>query len=173
MIEKFLFGLALCAGISGCTTAREATQQTAVRWVGSSSDQFFAIHGAPYSSFERDDGGKIYRWRGGETSIRRSLDSSVGTQPGNGFGKSYSRSSKKVSRPDANTTRTRTRSSSASFNINVAGILNAQKPAYRDERLYCELSISTDTNGVITSLQRLADTGGAFSLSRCDEVLSR
>lgn len=169
---KFLFGIALSAAAAGCTTAEQATQKAAVKWVGRSSDQFFAFYGAPYSIFNRDDGGKLYKWRGGEKTIRRPLNKPSLQQPNNGFGQTSSRSTTTVTQPDANTTITRTRSRSSSFNVNVDEIFNAPKPAYQEILVYCELSISTDAGGVITSMQPLSDSGGTFSLSRCDEVLN-
>ncbi|MEM0900465.1 MAG: hypothetical protein AAGI92_11015 [Pseudomonadota bacterium] len=188
-----LVALALSAtGLAACTTAEEATQQAASRWVGQPSDAFFARYGAPRTEFYTNNGGVLYRWRGGETTITRSNNqnsyefdddpfgnkkkSQLSTE--NGFGRTTSRTTTSVQRPNANTTITRTRTTSTSANVNVGGLVNAvfsgdPKPTQRTINVFCELQIATDENGTITGLTKIQDTGGTFGLSRCDEVLNK
>jgi len=165
----------LAIAVAGCTTAQEATQKASATWVGQSSDTFFARYGAPYSQFETQDGGKLYKWRGGQTSIRRKINNNAAKPNQNSlYSTSSQRSSTTVSQTSPNTSVTKTRSSGSSVDIDVGALLGApSQPTHRTIAVFCEMQINTSADGTIRSLSTIRDTGGTASLSRCDEVLNR
>ena len=185
--------LALVALLAtGCTTTEEALQLASQKWVGQSSDTFFARHGVPKSQFTRQDGGVLYTWRGGEAEVRRALakkpenfgqpkpfNNSAVADQGSTFNRTVSSSSTTVRKPNANTTVTKTRSSSSSVNVDLDRLLEpspspaSQQKNYRIDKVYCELQINTDGSGTIIAIRKVRDTSGISSLSRCDEVLNR
>jgi hypothetical protein len=66
-MRKRLIAIALLSAVAGCTTTEQANQALKSRFIGQSSDSFFSQYGAPLSSFPLNNGGTVYRWRGGET----------------------------------------------------------------------------------------------------------
>lgn len=54
--------------LSACTTTEDANNAMKSRFIGQSSDVFFSQYGMPLSSFPLNDGGTLYRWRGGQTT---------------------------------------------------------------------------------------------------------
>ena len=178
MLKRSLFFIgASLVILSGCTTTNEAHQKISSKWIGQSSDEFFAFHGAPLTSFAQNNGGILYGWKGGEYTYTRPAKYETITQPStnNGIGKTQTKSSTTVSQPDANTTVTKTQSSSSSFNINspTSSEQRLVTPA-KTVSLVCELQIGADTAGTIRSISVINDTEGrGLSLSRCDEILNK
>ncbi|MEN0040515.1 MAG: hypothetical protein AAF764_04175 [Pseudomonadota bacterium] len=179
MKSRALSVIFLTLAVAGCTTTEEATQKASATWVGQSSDAFFSRHGAPYSQFAKQDGGILYKWRGGQTSIRRKINrpaNATAPKPPESsvFSRSSQRSSTTISQTSPNTVVTKSRSSGSSVNIDVGGLLGAPtQPTHRTIQVFCEMQIDTAPDGTIRNLTTIRDTGGTFSLSRCDEVLNQ
>jgi hypothetical protein len=55
--------------IAGCQTTADAQNSISSSYVGTPADDFFARHGAPFSTYQRQDGGRMYSWRGGERTV--------------------------------------------------------------------------------------------------------
>lgn len=163
--------LALVApALAACTTTEEANQALKSRFVGQPSDAFFTQYGAPLSEFSLNNSGKVYRWRGGETT--RTLPAEYTTIGASDpmAGKTTTKTTTTVSQPNSSTTVTETRTTSSGVTFGGGPQQVMVKPP-RVEALFCEAQISTDANGIITSVEATRDTDGqGFSLSRCAEV---
>lgn len=163
----------LAPGLAACTTTEEANKAIKSRFIGQSSDVFFSQYGAPLSEFQLNNGGTVYRWRGGETS--RTLPAEYRTlAPASDpmAGKTTSKTTTTVSQPNSSTTVTETRTTSSS--VSFGGAAGPQqvlvRPA-RVEHLFCEAQVTVDADGIITNVEATRDTDGeGFSLSRCAEV---
>lgn len=151
--------------LAGCVTSEQAQQEISARFVGQSSDAFFRTNGAPYSSYPLSDGGVLYRWRGGETSIHVPAQYQTITPPNTGT--TNTKTTTQVSHPNANTTVTETQTTS--FSVGTPSQVMVS-PA-RTIPVYCDAQIAVGPDGRITGVQILQDTTGAgLALSRCAEI---
>lgn len=167
-LSRALIVPALLFSLAACVTTEQAQQAVSARFIGQSSDAFFRTNGAPYSSYPLTDGGTLYRWRGGETSIHVPAQyQTIGTPPA--AGTTNTRTTTQVSRPDANTTVTETQTTSSSFSVGAPSQVMVT-PA-RTIQVFCDAQIAVNAEGTITSVQILQDTVGAgLSFSRCAEI---
>jgi hypothetical protein len=55
--------------VASCSTTQQAGVALQSAWIGRNADDFFKAYGPPASEFVLGDGGKIYEWIGGRTSI--------------------------------------------------------------------------------------------------------
>lgn len=149
--------LAAVLALGGCTTTEEANVAMRADWIGRSSDDFFSAYGPPNQRYDRQDGGTIYSWRGGETE--RFVPAQFTTV---GEGRKR-KSTVVVTDADGNSvTETRTRSEEPER------IMTAPP---RSESLYCEAQITADEDGIIRSIGATGDTDGeGLSFSRCGEL---
>jgi hypothetical protein len=117
----------------------------------------------------------------GNSAFNNNAFGSKPATPANGAGWSRQvvQTQTKVENPQPGVTRTttttKTRGASIGWNPPAAATPTNQgqllSPA-RTERLFCELQLTADPQGVIQSVRIAQDTSGAgFSLSRCAEVL--
>lgn len=163
-------GLLLAAALlAGCTTTEEANQAIKSRWIGQSSDSFFARYGPPMRQFPLNNGGTIYSWRGGETTqVVPAEYRSVSTTPTPVATNTSTTTVVNNSAP--NTTVTETRTTSTSIGIAAQPTQVMVRPE-RVETLFCEAQLTVDAAGLITNIEASRDTTGAgLSLSRCAEV---
>lgn len=167
------FGKALiAAGISlaaaGCATTQQAQGAIESRFIGQSSDAFFARYGMPLSSYPLNTS-TLYRWRGGETSVHVPAEYRKADPAAAGVGAGKTRSTTQVSNPNPNTTITETTTTSFS----IGGLLSPPallSPA-RTLPIFCEAQVTVDAKGVIVGMRIMQDTRGfGLSLSRCAEV---
>ncbi|SJZ94081.1 hypothetical protein [Consotaella salsifontis] len=149
--------IAMAVGVGGCTTTEEANQAIQSRWIGQSSDSFFAQYGPPVSQFSLNNGGIIYTWQGGDT--QRTIPAQYRTM---------TKEEKKAQAKYGPRT---------VINIGGGAGYNSAPPGQvlvspeRTEQLGCEAQITTDAKGIITNVKATRDTDGAgFSFSRCAEV---
>lgn len=199
MTRPFLVLAAVVTSLlaASCTTTSETASKLSSSWVGKPADAFFSAYGPPRSSFPLQNGGAIYTWRGGETTIRSQLPTqrpkpfkpfasdpfkpTPPTAPSTGWGTQKSRTEvKEHTRSDGTFVReTKTTSSGVSIDAsNVMGGMFGAKPAapqpqYSERHLSCELQITADPAGTITAMSVSKDTQGEFvSLSRCGDLFS-
>lgn len=164
-IVAAVFGLAV---LVGCTTTEDANKAIQSQWIGRPSDQFFSQYGMPLSSFTLDNGGTIYRWRGGVTTQNipaqyRTVDDGADKDEG------YEETTTTVTEPDYGTTVTETTTTRVSLGRNRPRQVLVS-PA-RTETLFCEAQITVDQAGIVQNIQATNDTTGeGLSLSRCAEV---
>ena len=166
-------GLLAMFVLAGCTTTEEANNAMKSRFIGQSSDVFFSQYGAPLSSFALNNGGTVYRWRGGETTRTIPAEyKTVSNTPANPVLGQTTKTTTTVTQPNAGTTVTETRTTSSGISIGAApAVQQVLVTPARTERLFCEAQITTDTAGIIVNVEATGDTTGAgFSLSRCAEV---
>lgn len=162
----------------GCgATTHQAEKSMQASFIGKPSDAFFAKYGAPMSAFKLNDGGTLYRWRGGESTVNipAQYRTIAPVAPAMGTETGRSTTTTSVSQPNANTTVSRSTTRSFSVGMGV-GVPLAQQilvsPA-RTEQLFCEAEITVNAQGLITHVHALQDTHGeAFSQSRCAEVFN-
>ncbi|MCQ0990196.1 hypothetical protein [Jiella marina] len=181
---KALLAAVAVAGLSlaGCATTSDAVSTMNTRWVGQSSDAFFSAYGPPMRQFPRADGGSIYTWIGGQTTVRRNLtppprpqQNQFDTSP---FGRKYEKSTTRESVEADGTVVRRTTSSSASVNFDPSQLLGAlggaqPQPTYEEKRLYCEVQLTAAPDGTITNFVISRDTEAeGFGLSRCAEIFA-
>ncbi len=160
------------AVLAGCVTTEQAQKAMDSRFIGQTSDAFFAQYGAPQSSFGLNNGGTTYRWKGGETVINIPAQYKKVEPSSPGVGTSNTKTTTNVSRPDANTTVTETSSTTFSMNVSAPAQQVLVSPA-RTVQVFCEAQISVDSKGIITNIQVTQDTQGAgLSISRCAEVFN-
>lgn len=130
--------------VAGCKTTHEAAKAVSQDWVGRSADSFFTTYGPPESSYDLDEGGRIYRWRGGDATSY---------QPG-GFQTQRSVAPSFAGAPPRVVTTT------------------TYRPPVRHD-YYCVAQITADAQGVISSIRISQDTDGrGLSMSRCAELFS-
>ncbi|PSJ58284.1 hypothetical protein C7I85_20750 [Mesorhizobium soli] len=160
----------LAPALAACTTTEEANKAIKSRFIGQPSDVFFSQYGAPLSEFPLNNGGKVYRWRGGETMRTLPAEyTTIGTADPMA-GKSTTKTTTTVMQPNSSTTVTETRTTTSGVTFGGMPQQVMVKPA-RVEALFCEAQISADAGGIITNIEATRDTDGeGFSLSRCAEV---
>ena len=171
-MRKELMAFVLFSAVAGCTTTEEANQAMKSRFIGQPSDSFFSQYGAPQTAFPLNNGGTVYRWRGGETVRSYPAEyKTVETKQAPLASQTQTTTKTTLSQPAANTTLTRT--TTTSYGVGAAQPSSQQvmvRPA-RNETLFCEAQITTDSAGLIVNIEATRDTDGAgFSLSRCAEV---
>ena len=166
VFAKVMVLSAALIALAGCVTSEQAQQAISARFVGQNSDAFFRTNGAPYSSYPLSDGGTLYRWRGGETSINVPAQYQT-VNPPPGAGTTNTKTTTQVSHPNANTTVTETQTTSFSVGTSSQVMVS---PA-RTIPVFCDAQIAVDAAGTITGVQILQDTVGAgLSFSRCAEI---
>lgn len=150
MIRKSMMGAMLTVvALAGCQTSQEAARNMQNRWIGMPADSFFVENGPPVSTFQRDNGGEIYTWRGGEkTSVTPAqFRSTVQPAKPSIHDRGYT-----APRPTVVTT-------------------------YQPERRYdyvCEAQIVADAQGIIEAVRISRDTDGVgLSFSRCAELFAQ
>ncbi len=67
--KMWALALPVLAIVAGCQTSADALNTVSASWVGKPADDFFLRYGPPQSQYQRQDGGRIYSWRGGEASV--------------------------------------------------------------------------------------------------------
>ncbi len=67
-----------CLALEACATAKQTERTLPMSWEGQPVDAFFARYGPPVSQYVMADGGKLFTWIGGETTIRLRGASSSG-----------------------------------------------------------------------------------------------
>ncbi|NDW05453.1 hypothetical protein GTK09_13565 [Jiella sp. 40Bstr34] len=157
MKKSMVMGVVALGLLAGCTTTEEANQAIQGRWIGQSSDAFFAQYGPPVSAFDLNNGGTVYTWQGGETERTVSAQYRDMTKQEREFEEK--------------------RRGSTIINIGGNMGMDATPPGKvllspsRTEQLGCEAQISTNSAGIITTIRTSRDTDGeGFSFSRCAEV---
>lgn len=164
--------LAAAVLIASCGTAQHQARRDEVhaaireRFMGTPSDAFFLSYGAPVSSFTLNSGGKIHRWRGGESSIVIPAQQESGETR---LGVVTSQERKTTSGSGSvqrSTTVTDTRSRSV--------VLGGPETVTYGEvtiRQFCELQLTVDAQGVIVQVGAFRDSkGNGTNPSRCAEV---
>jgi hypothetical protein len=161
----------VCVG--ACVTTQDVSKSLATRYVGQSSDAFFAQYGPPINSMRLNDGSTVYNWHGGDSMIMVPAEYKKVDTPGSPPTASNSTTRTSVSHPDDNTTVTNSSTTSWSVGGSPAGSQQVLvRPAYQ-KQLYCEARITADPKGNIVSVEATQDTQGAgFSVSRCAEVFN-
>jgi len=162
----------LAPALAACTTTEEANKAIKSRFIGQPSDVFFSSYGAPISEFDLNNGGKVYRWRGGETS--RTIPAeymTVGNPSDPMAGKTNTKTTTTISQPNSSTTVTESRTTSSSVSFGGFGPQQVMVRPARVEHLFCEAQITVEAGGTITNVEATRDTDGqGLSLSRCAEV---
>lgn len=157
MHVRVLLALTAALTLGACTTTEEANVAMRTDWIGRSSDDFFSAYGPPYQSYNRQDGGTIYSWRGGETE--RYVPAQFST-----LGQGRERKSTVVVTDSSGRSVVETRTSTEE----PERIMTAPP---RSESLYCEAQITADEDGIIRSIGATGDTDGeGLSFSRCGEL---
>jgi len=163
-----LIAAGISLAVAGCATTQQAQNAIESRFIGQSSDAFFARYGMPLSSYPLNNS-TLYRWRGGETSVHVPAEYRKTDPAAAGVGAGKTRSTTQVSNPNPNTTITETTTTSFS----IGGLLSPQallSPA-RTVPIFCEAQVTVDAKGVIVGMRIMQDTRGfGLSLSRCAEV---
>jgi hypothetical protein len=161
--------LACLLVLSGCATTQDAEKHMGAKYIGKSSDAFFSHNGPPLSYFDMNDGGRLYTWRGGETTIvvaaeTKTIAATPGTQA------TTEKTTTTQSQPDPNTTVTKTTTTSFSVGSPAASTTVVTKPA-QHVPIYCEVQITTDDKGIITDIKATGDTQSLGLVgSRCAEI---
>lgn len=162
------FVVAAVLALGACVTTQQAEKAVSDRYAGQPSDAFFARYGAPYSSFPLNDGGTVYRWRGGQTTVAPLPQSQPIAAPVAGAGTSSSHTSTTTSHPSPGTTVTN--SSTTTFSAGVVAPQQLLVPA-PPVQVFCEADITVDATGRIRSIHTTQDTRGVgLSMSRCAEL---
>ncbi|BDA85763.1 hypothetical protein Sa4125_33050 [Aureimonas sp. SA4125] len=157
MHTRFPVALAAVLMVTGCTTTEEANVAMRTDWIGRSSDDFFSAYGPPYQSYDRQDGGTIYSWRGGET--RRFVPAQFAT-----VGEGRERKTTRVVTDSSGRSVVETRS-------RTEEPLRVMTAPPRSEELFCEAQITADKDGIIRFIGATGDTDGeGLSFSRCGEL---
>jgi len=154
---RSLLVLAMAVALVGCTTTEDANNAIQSRWIGRTTDDFFAQYGPPVRAYPMNSGGTIYTWHGGDK--RRDIAPVY---------RDMTDAEKEAAKKNPYTY----------ININTNGSSYGSVPPGkvlvtpgRVEDLSCETQITADASGVITSIRATRDTDGdGFSLSRCAEV---
>src|SRR5690606_30522887 len=66
MSMRSLLALAMAVALVGCTTTEDANNAIQSRWIGRTTDDFFAQYGPPVRAYPMNSGGTIYTWHGGD-----------------------------------------------------------------------------------------------------------
>lgn len=161
----------LAPALAACTTTEEANKAIKSRFIGQPSDVFFSQYGAPISEFSLNSGGKIYRWRGGDTTRTLPAEyTTIGAPNDPMAGHTTTKTTTTVLQPNSSTTVTETRTTSSGMTFGAMPQQVMVKPP-RVEHLFCEAQITVDGGGIITNVEATRDTDGeGLSLSRCAEV---
>ncbi len=169
MFTRLGFLAVLTTVLVACATSQKAETAVNARFVGQPVDSFFARYGAPRSSYALNNGGSVYRWRGGETSKAPLDDGSRNAKPLAAGGGSSSSTSSHTSSPQPGTTVTESSTTTVSGGFSIPqSLLVPPKPPIP---IFCEADISADAKGIITGFHVSQDTEGVgFSISRCAEV---
>jgi hypothetical protein len=155
--------------LSRCATTQDAEKAMGSKYIGQSSDVFFSHNGPPRSYFELNNGGRVYTWRGGETTIHVAAETkTIAATPGTQS--TTEKTTTKESKPDPNTTVTQTTSTSFSVGTPATSTTVVTKPAQKVP-IYCEAQITTDEKGIITDIRATGDTQSVGLVgSRCAEI---
>lgn len=155
--------------LAACVTTQQAEKAMDSKYVGQPSDKFFAENGPPRTSFKLDNGGTVYTWRGGETTITVPAETkTVEATPG--ASTTTEKSTTRESHPDDNTTVTETTSTSFSVGTPGTSTTTVTKPEQKIP-VYCEAQITANAKGVITSIKATGDTRSVGLVgSRCAEI---
>jgi hypothetical protein len=164
----------VCAAalLAACGTTKEAEKSMAAQYLGKPVDSFFARHGAPQSSYKLSDGGTVYDWVGGRTTIDvapvyRTITPVAAPAMGTGETKTTTH----TSNPSPGTTVTTSRTTGYSFSVGVPTAMQVMVTPAQQIQVFCEAQITTNAQGIITHIHASQDTRGAeMKLSRCAEV---
>jgi hypothetical protein len=165
----------LACTVAGCgATTQEAERAVEATWLGRPSDAFFSRYGAPQSSFPLNNGGTLYRWRGGDQTINVAPQFRTIPTPGlPGMQADRSTTVTHTSHPDANTTVTTSSSRGLSIGFGMPLAQQVLVAPAQTIQVFCEAEITTDPQGVIRHIHATQDTRGAFmGISRCAEVFN-
>jgi hypothetical protein len=66
---RIVVSIALAGSLMACSSTEQAGKALQSVWIGRSADDFFRQYGPPASSYTLSDGGKIFEWVGGQTSV--------------------------------------------------------------------------------------------------------
>jgi len=166
---KACFVVAAGLALGACATTQQAEKAVSDRYVGQPSDAFFARYGAPYTSFPLNDGGTVYRWRGGQATVAPLPQNQPIAAPVAGAGTSTSHTSTTTSHPSPGTTVTN--SSTTSFSAGVVAPQQLFVAPAPPVQVFCEADITVDATGNIRSIHATQDTQGVgLSMSRCAEL---
>ena len=169
---RFAVIAAFALSLAGCgATTQEVEKSVESKYLGQPSDAFFMRYGAPQSSFKLNDGGTMYRWRGGETTINVPAQYRTVAPAAPVMESGRSTTTTNVSRPDESTTITRSTTRGYSFSVGVPTAQQVLVSPAQTVQIFCEAEITTNPGGMITHIHATQDTRGVgFSLSRCAEV---
>jgi len=167
--SHILLPLAFAVLVGACASTRDADKSAESHFLGKPSDAFFSQFGPPQSSFKLNDGGTVYTWVGGQSTVTVPPVYTTVTPPMAGTGFGQTQTTTHVSNPSPGTTVTTTRSHS--FSIGVPTTQQVVVTPAQTIQVFCAAQITTDAKGNITHIHATQDTRGAgMSMSRCAEV---